>query len=152
MNELLTEQAAVLVSFDSGVDKHGVVTDGGLGVDQNSSGTLSVFFHVELVEEEIHELAVTDVPQGLVVEFLDLALVGFAHGRQTARCRERLEPQTVNEHGFELTHGRNRDSSSLFDDITLGPSVKRILVVGSMSFTAWMRLLEVLLMIKSNRA
>ena len=62
-----------------------------LGMNENLARFLAVLPHEKLVEEEIHEVEMTRISHGLIIEIGDLPEIGFAHRPKPARCRKGFE-------------------------------------------------------------
>ena len=87
-------------SLHGRVQVHHVIVHRRLGVDQDLPGQLAPVAQAQLVEEEPHQLEVTGVAHGLVVQALDPALEGLAHRAQAARGQRRLQLDAADDHAF----------------------------------------------------
>ena len=94
-------------ALDGGVQVDHVVVDRGLGVHQDLAGELPTVAQAELVEEEPHQLEVARVAHGLVVQALDPALIGLAHGAEAAGGQRRLQFDAADDDPLVLGHGRH---------------------------------------------
>ncbi len=115
--KLLAGELAVLPAFYHGIDIDDVFLHGWLGLGQDLLDEFAFVFQDELVQQKPHEFGVTGVADGLVVERVHAALVGFAHGSQSARGGEGFEFLALNVDDLGAVQRRDGLADAVVDDL-----------------------------------
>ncbi len=75
--------------------------------------------HQQLVEEEVHQVHVPRVPDGLVIEVLDHTVIRLTHRAEPARGGEGLELLAVDVDGLLPFHRRDELAHPVLDHLTV---------------------------------
>lgn len=118
-HEFLAAQAAILGAFGGDMDIDNIVFNRRLGIGQDLAGELALVAHQQLVEEEVHQLHMAGIPHGLVIEIVDLAEHGVAHGAKAAGRREGFELDAADIDGLMPFHRRDELAHTALDDLTV---------------------------------
>ncbi|EGE55823.1 hypothetical protein RHECNPAF_850064 [Rhizobium etli CNPAF512] len=118
-HELLAAQAAILRPFGGDMDIDDIVFNRRLGIGQDLAGECALVAHQELMEEEVHQLHMAGVTHGLVVEIVDLAEHGVAHGAKPARGGEGFELDAADIDRLMPFHRRDQLAHTALDDLAI---------------------------------
>ena len=99
--------------------EHHVVAHRRLGVGENLAGQRPLLAHQQLVEEEVHQVHVARIANGLVVDVGDATLIGLAHRAQPARRGERLQLGAVDVERLAPLHRRDPLAHALLQHLAV---------------------------------
>ena len=118
-HELLALQPAIDRPFGRHVHVDHVGADRRLRIGEDLASQLAAFAHQQLVEEEVHQLHVPGVADGLVVDVRHPAVERLADGAEAARGGERLQRDTLHVQQLVPFHRRHPLALAVLDHLAV---------------------------------